>query len=263
MSARPTTAVAVRNASVHGHAGAARPGIASAALSTHGRCSSCCAASDTCHATVLGRYSEVEDRRTLRSGASGDRRRVLARPLIEPAAGPPAAEPVSEPWTVKVMLAVAKRVGGGPKKVLGASTAGSLVADCVTPSGSQMLESGRGSGRAIDPTSTSYPAASIAWQHRGCWYDRHFERVKSCVPALVSWLKMDHAGRFIVDTVERGAQLSRPSALGQLNEVASELEARKVPGVFVEAGCALGGSAIVIAARKDAPGHFMSTTSSA
>jgi cephalosporin hydroxylase len=52
-------------------------------------------------------------------------------------------------------------------------------------------------------------------------------------------------------------------ALGQLYEVATELEARKVPGVFVEAGCALGGSAVVIATAIRRAGHFMSTTASA
>ena len=62
---------------------------------------------------------------------------------------------------------------------------------------------------------------------------------------------MDHAGRSVIDTVEKEAlsYLGR-NALGQLYEVATELEARKVPGVFVEAGCALGGSAIVIAVAK-------------
>ena len=54
-----------------------------------------------------------------------------------------------------------------------------------------------------------------------------------------------------MDAVEREALSYLPrDALGQLYEVATELEARKVPGVFVEAGCALGGSAIVIATAK-------------
>ena len=67
----------------------------------------------------------------------------------------------------------------------------------------------------------------------------------------MSRLKGDHTGGSVIDAVDREAlsYLGR-SALGQLNEVATELEARKVPGVFVEAGCALGGSAIVIANAK-------------
>jgi hypothetical protein len=44
---------------------------------------------------------------------------VLARPLLEPATRP-AAETASEPWPVKMMMAVSKRVGERPRKVVGA-----------------------------------------------------------------------------------------------------------------------------------------------
>lgn len=50
--------------------------------------------------------------------------------------------------------------------------------------------------------------------------------------------------------------LSR-AALADVHRVVHDLEERRVPGMFVEAGCALGGSALVIAAakRSDRPFH--------
>jgi hypothetical protein len=68
--------------------------------------------------------------------------------------------------------------------------------------------------------------------------------------SLLSHLRRNHAPR-IIDTVQHEAlTYLDPPALLELYQAARELERRRVGGVFIEAGCALGGSAIVIAAAK-------------
>jgi O-methyltransferase len=50
--------------------------------------------------------------------------------------------------------------------------------------------------------------------------------------------------------VAEGLTYLSPAALGDLYRVVQSIERQRVPGMFVEAGCALGGSALVIAAAK-------------
>ena len=46
--------------------------------------------------------------------------------------------------------------------------------------------------------------------------------------------------------VDEGLTYLSPAALDDLRRTIASLEAARVPGLFIEAGCALGGSALVI-----------------
>lgn len=50
--------------------------------------------------------------------------------------------------------------------------------------------------------------------------------------------------------VAEGLTYLSPAALDDLHRAVEAIERQRVPGIFVEAGCALGGSALVIAAAK-------------
>jgi hypothetical protein len=66
------------------------------------------------------------------------------------------------------------------------------------------------------------------------------------------WLALSHPEIFGTLGKVRHKKLTylRWDALLDLNQVVAHIESRKVPGVMIEAGCALGGSAIVITASK-------------
>lgn len=58
------------------------------------------------------------------------------------------------------------------------------------------------------------------------------------------------AHQIIIQVLERNLSHLRPAALVELHQIIEEIENSKVDGIFVEAGCALGGSSLVIAASK-------------
>ena len=49
---------------------------------------------------------------------------------------------------------------------------------------------------------------------------------------------------------EEGLTYLSAAALDDLHRTVQSLETHRVPGLFIEAGCALGGSALVVAAAK-------------
>src|SRR5688500_17396196 len=73
---------------------------------------------------------------------------------------------------------------------------------------------------------------------------------------MVRWL-LDRNMRRVVKRVRRDSltYLGR-NALIDLYRTADSLEQRAVPGMFIEAGCALGGSAVVIASAKSVSRSF-------
>jgi len=69
---------------------------------------------------------------------------------------------------------------------------------------------------------------------------------------MQKWFDLRHprVSAVIGEVIDRHLSYSEREVLVELAKTALEIERDRVPGIFVEAGCALGGSALVLAAAK-------------
>jgi Macrocin-O-methyltransferase (TylF) len=74
---------------------------------------------------------------------------------------------------------------------------------------------------------------------------------KTCMlSSLRSYWKSKSRDAILRDVHKEALTYLEPRALAELYDMVAALETRRLPGILIEAGCALGGSAIVIAAAK-------------
>jgi hypothetical protein len=84
------------------------------------------------------------------------------------------------------------------------------------------------------------------------WRSRSRTLARTARSSVSDLLRLsDHRGeRLAQELIDRRLTFLKPEPLLDLRRRARELEKAEVPGAFVEAGCALGGSAIMLAASK-------------